>query len=187
MLVLLRDCFLFLSCIRQRAVAEQLSHNRWTAAFFPSLSLSCTQLTAVSRPGGEGQEVSAPPRTSRKIHARAIPPSTAAVPPHEGVTSDRVDHFHEGQGSHGDLAGAQSLEARLLVEGNQEVLAHEHGAPHVGEAAQVLQVAPHQDGAFALLAESSVHGQHVDVDGVAVRLVEGQRVLVGKQEVTEQK
>lgn len=112
------------------------------------------------------------------------PPSTAAVPPHEGVTSDRVDHFHEGQGSHCDLAGAQCLEARLLVEGNQEVLAHEHGAAHVGEAAQVLQVAPHQDGAFALLAERPMHGQHVDVDGVAVRLVEGQRILVGKQKRT---
>lgn len=99
------------------------------------------------------------------------PPSTAAIPPHEGVASDRVDHFHEGQGSHCDLAGTQCLEARLLVEGNQEVLAHEHGAADVGEAAQVLQVAPHQDGAFALLPESSVHSQHVDVDCVAVRLV----------------
>lgn len=95
------------------------------------------------------------------------------------MTSDRVDHFHEGQGSHLDLAGAQSLEARLVVEGNQEVLAHEHGAAHVGEAAQVLQVAPHQDGAFALLAECSVHGQHVDVHGVTLGLVKGQRILVG--------
>lgn len=97
--------------------------------------------------------------------------STAAVPAHEGVAPDRVQHLDEGEGPHSDLAGALHLEARLLVEGHQEVLAHEHGAADVGQAAEVLQVAPHQDGAFALLAEGPVDGQGVDVDGGPVGLV----------------
>lgn len=98
------------------------------------------------------------------------------------MTSDRVEHFDEGEGPHCDLAGAQCLEARLLVEGNQEVFTHEHSAADVGQAAQVLQVAPHQDGPFALLAESPVDGQDVDVDGGAVRLMESQGILENRGE-----
>lgn len=97
------------------------------------------------------------------------------------MAPDWVEHLREGEGPHRDLAGALHLEARLLVEGNQEVLAHEHGAADVGQAAEVLQVAPHQDGAFALLAEGPVHSQDVDVDGGPVRLMESQGILENRE------
>lgn len=100
-----------------------------------------------------------------------------AVAPHVRVAADRVPHLREGQVGHGDGAAAQHLEARLVVEGNEEVLAHEHCAAHVGQTAQVLQVAPHENGPFALLPEGAVHREDVDVDGGAARLVENQRVL----------
>lgn len=99
------------------------------------------------------------------------PASTATVPTHEGVAPDWVEHLGEGQGPHRNLTGTLHLEARLLVEGNQEVFAHEHSTADVGQAAEVLQVAPHQNGAFALLAEGPVHGQDVDVHCGPVRLV----------------
>lgn len=99
------------------------------------------------------------------------------------MSADRALHLDEGQGPHGDLAGALHLEAGLLVEGHQEVLAHQDGAPHAGQAAQVLQVSPHQDGALALLPEGAVDRQDVDVDGGAVGLVEGQSVLQEETEV----
>ena len=84
--------------------------------------------------------------------------STAAVPTHEGVAPDRVEHLDEGEGPHRDVTGALHLEARFLVEGDQEVFTHEHSAADVGQAAEVLQIAPHQDGAFALLAKGPVDG-----------------------------
>lgn len=93
------------------------------------------------------------------------------------MAPDWVSHLDEGEGPHCDLAGALHLETRLPVEGNQEVFAHEHGAADVGQAAEVLQVAPHQDGAFALLAEGPVDSQHVDVDGGPVRLMESEGIL----------
>lgn len=93
------------------------------------------------------------------------------------MAPDRELHLDEGQRSHGDLAWALRLEAALLIERHQEVLAHQHGAAHERQTAQVLQVAPHQDGAFALLPEGSVHRQHVDVDGRAAGLVKGQCIL----------
>lgn len=82
--------------------------------------------------------------------------STAAVPTHEGVAPDRVEHLDEGEGPHCDVTGALHLEARFLVEGDQEIFTHEHSATDVGQAAEVLQIAPHQDGAFALLAKGPV-------------------------------
>lgn len=88
------------------------------------------------------------------------------------MAPDGVEHFDEGEGPHRYFAGAVHLEPRLLVKGNQEVLTHEHSAADVRQAAEVLQVAPHQDGAFSLLAEGSVDCQDVDVDGGAVRLME---------------
>lgn len=97
------------------------------------------------------------------------------------MAPDWVEHLNEGEGPHRDLTGALHLEARLLVEGNQEVLAHEHGAPDVGQAAEVLQVAPHQDGAFALLAEGPVDSQDVDVDGGPMRLMESQGILENRE------
>lgn len=60
------------------------------------------------------------------------------VASHVGVATNRVPHLGEGQAAHGDGAAAQHLEARLAVEGHQEVLAHEHGPAHIGEATQVL-------------------------------------------------
>ena len=102
---------------------------------------------------------------------------TTAVASHEGVAPDVVVHLRECQGTHGYLAGAVNFEPRLSVEGDQEVLTHEDGAAHAGLAAQVLQVAPQQDGALALLAEGAVDGQDVDVNCGAVRLVQDQGIL----------
>ena len=99
------------------------------------------------------------------------------VAAHVRVAADRVQHLREGEVGHGDGAAAQHLEAGLPVEGNQEVLAHQHRPAHAGQAAQVLQVAPQQDGTFALLPEGAVHGEDVDVDRGAAGLVQGQRVL----------
>lgn len=93
------------------------------------------------------------------------------------MAPDWVEHLNEGERPHCDLTGALHLEARLLVEGNEEVFTHEHSAPDVGQAAEVLQVAPHQDGAFALLAEGPVDSQDVDVDSGSMRLMESQGVL----------
>jgi len=103
--------------------------------------------------------------------------SAAAVPAHEGMTPHGVLHLDEGQLPHRHLAGPQRLEAALLVEGHEEVFAHEQGAAGEGQAAQVLQVPPHEDGALALLPGRAVHGQHVDVHRRAPRLVQGQRRL----------
>lgn len=97
------------------------------------------------------------------------------------MAPDWVEHLGEGEGPHRDLTGALHLEARLPVEGDQEVFTHEHGAADVGQAAEVLQVAPHQDGAFALLAEGPVDGQDVDVDGGPVGLMESQGVLENRE------
>lgn len=103
--------------------------------------------------------------------------STATVATHESVAPDWVQHLYEGEGPHSDVSGAQHLEIHLLVEGNQEILAHEDGTAHIGQAAEVLQVAPHEDGAFSLLPERPVDSQDVDVDRGSMRLVEGHRVL----------
>lgn len=103
--------------------------------------------------------------------------STATVTAHEGMAPDWVEHLDEGEGPHCDLTGALHLEARLLVKGNQEIFTHEHSTANIGQAAEVLQVAPHQDGAFALLAEGPVDSQDMDVDSGAMRLMEGQGIL----------
>lgn len=97
------------------------------------------------------------------------------------MASDVVEHLGEGEGSHCDLTGALHLEARLLVEGHQEVFAHEHCTAYVGQAAEVLEVAPHQDGAFPLVAEGAMDCQDVDVDCVAMRFMESQGILVTKR------
>ena len=57
------------------------------------------------------------------------------------------------------------------------MLAHEHGPAHGRLAAHVVQVAPQQDGALALLPEGAVHGQHVQVGGAAPGPVQRQRLL----------
>lgn len=105
------------------------------------------------------------------------------VAAHVGVAADGVPHFGKGQVGHGDGAAAQHLEAWLAVEGDEKILTHQYGAAHVGKAAEVLQVAPHQDGAFALLSEGAVHGEDVDVDGGAAGLMKGQRFLVSENTV----
>lgn len=97
------------------------------------------------------------------------------------MASDRVEHLDEGQGPNCDLAGALHLEARLLVKGNQEFLTHEDSSADAGQTAEVLQIAPHQDGAFALLAEGPVDGQDVDVNRRTARFMEGEGVLEDKQ------
>lgn len=100
-----------------------------------------------------------------------------AVAPHVRVAADGVPHLCEGQVGHGDGTAPQHLEARLAVEGNEEVFAHQHRSAHVGQAAEILQVTPHQNGPFALLPEGAVDSEDVDVDGGAAGLVEGQCVL----------
>lgn len=103
--------------------------------------------------------------------------STATVSAHEGMAPDWVEHLDESEGAHCDLTGALHLEARLLVKGNQEIFTHKHSTANIGQAAEVLQVTPHQDGAFALLAEGPVDSQDMDVDSGAMRLMEGQGIL----------
>lgn len=102
-----------------------------------------------------------------------------AVAAHVRVAADWVPHLGEGQVGHGDGASPQHLEARLAVEGDEEVFAHQHRSAHVGQAAEILQVAPHEDGTFALLPESAMDSQDVDVHGGAAGLVERQRFLEG--------
>lgn len=97
------------------------------------------------------------------------------------MASDWVEHLNEGEGPYPDLTGALNLEARLLVKGNQEVFTHEHSAADVRQTAEVLKVAPHQDGTFALLAEGPVDSQNVDVDGGPMRLMESQGILEKKK------
>lgn len=46
-----------------------------------------------------------------------------------------VLHLGEGQRPDCDLARALDLEAGLLVEGHEEILAHQHGAAHVRQTA----------------------------------------------------
>lgn len=96
------------------------------------------------------------------------------------MAPDWVEHLDECEGPHCDLAGALHLEARLLVEGNQEVFTHEHSATDIGKAAEVLQVTPHQNGAFTLLAESPVNSQDMDVDSGPMRLMKSQSILENK-------
>lgn len=103
--------------------------------------------------------------------------SAATVAAHEGVAAHSVMHLDEGQRPDCDLTWALNLEARLLVEGYEEILAHEHSTADVRQTAQVLQVAPHQDGTAALLPERTVHRQHVHVDGGAMRFVKRQSFL----------
>lgn len=100
-----------------------------------------------------------------------------AVAAHVCVTADGVPHLRERQVGHSDGAAPQHLEARLAVEGDEEVFAHQHRSAHVGQAAEILQVTPHEDGTFALLSESAMDSQDVDVDGGAAGLVERQRLL----------
>lgn len=103
------------------------------------------------------------------------------VAAHVGVAADRVPHLGEGQAAHCDGAASQHLEAGFAVKGDEEVLAHQHRSAHVGQTAEVLQVAPHDDGAFALLPEGAVDGQDVDVDSCSVGLVKGKCFLEGKK------
>lgn len=99
------------------------------------------------------------------------------VAPHVGVATDGVPHLCERQVGHGDGAAAQHLEARLAVERNEEVFTHQHSSANVGQAAEILQVTPHQNGSFTLLPEGAMNSEDVDVDSGAARLVQGQGIL----------
>lgn len=103
--------------------------------------------------------------------------SATAVAAHEGVSADGILHLHEGQWPHCDLTRALNFESRLLVKGYEEILTHEDCTSYVRQAAQVLQVAPHQDGATALLSEGTVHGKDMDVDCSPLWLVQSQGFL----------
>lgn len=104
-------------------------------------------------------------------------PDRLAVTAHVRVSADGIRHLRECEVTHGDGAAALNPEAGLAVEWNEGVFAHENSTAHVGQTAQILEVAPHQDGAFTLPPECAVHGEHVDVHGGAAGLVEGQCVL----------
>ena len=108
--------------------------------------------------------------------------STSTVSPHEGMAPDWVKHLNEIKWPHCDLTGTVHLETRLLVEGNQEVLTHENSTTNVGQAAEVLQIAPHQNGAFSLLTECPVDSQHVNVHSRSVRLMEIQGILRNREQ-----
>lgn len=103
--------------------------------------------------------------------------STATIAPHEGMTTHGILHLDEGQWPHRDLTRALNLEAGFLVEGHKKIFTHEHGTANVRQTAQILQVAPHQDGTAALLSECTVNRQHVDVHRGTVRFVKGQSFL----------
>lgn len=99
------------------------------------------------------------------------------VAPHVCVAADGVPHLCERQVGHCDGAAAQHLEARLAVERNEEIFTHQHSSANVGQAAEILQVTPHQNGSFALLPEGAMDSEDVDVDSGATRFVQGQGVL----------
>lgn len=105
----------------------------------------------------------------------------AAVPPCVRLPAEQVLHLLEAHVGHADGRGAPLLEAGLEVEWHQEVLADEQRAAEARHAAQVLQVAPQQDGALALLAAVAVHRQHVDVHGGGVGDVLGHGFLQGEK------
>lgn len=119
-------------------------------------------------------------RTLHDCHVQRSPLLEMAIAPHVRLSPDGKLHLREREVRNGDGARTHHLEAGFLVERNQHVLAHERGASHVGQATEVLQVAPHQDGTFALLTEGPVDRQHVDVDRVAIWLVKSQCVLLSK-------
>lgn len=105
----------------------------------------------------------------------------AAVPPRVRLPAEHVLHLPELHVGDGDGRGALLFEAGLEVEGNQEVLADEQRAAQARHAAQVLQVAPQEDGALALLAAVAVNRQDVDVHGGGVRNVLGHGLLEKKK------
>lgn len=84
------------------------------------------------------------------------------------LSAEQILHFLEAQVGHRDFRRPLLLEAGLEVEGHQEVLADQQRSPETRHAAQVLQVAPQENGALALLSTVAVHGQHVDVHGGGV-------------------
>ncbi|KAG9334805.1 hypothetical protein JZ751_006554 [Albula glossodonta] len=81
------------------------------------------------------------------------------------------------EGAHADGGRALLLESGLEVEGHKELLAEQQGAAQPREAAQVLQIAPQQDGTLTLLPAVPVHRQHVDVHRGRVWHVRGHRLL----------
>lgn len=102
------------------------------------------------------------------------------IAPHEGMSLNTILHLYEGKLRYSDGTGSYHLEAGLLVEWNQEVLAHEHSTSYVWQASQVLLVAPHQNRPFSLLAEGPMNGQHVNMNRVAMWLVKSECILAKK-------
>lgn len=105
------------------------------------------------------------------------PLSASAVPSRVGQASQLVLHLVETEGSHGDGGRALVLEAGLEVEGHQEFLADEQRPTQAWQTAQVLQVAPQEHRALALLSTVPVHRQHMDVDRRGVGDVGGHGFL----------
>ncbi len=87
----------------------------------------------------------------------------AAVPSCVRLPTEHVLHLLEVHVGYGDGWWPFLLEAGLEVERHQEVLANQKSSAEARHTAQVLQVAPQEDGALALLATVTMHWQHVDV------------------------
>lgn len=107
----------------------------------------------------------------------------ATVPPGVRLPPQRVLHLVELHARHRDGRLPFLLEAGLEVERHQEVLADEQSSAQARHAAQVLQVAPQEDGALALLAAVAVHGKHVDVHSRGVGDMLGHGLLEGRGQI----
>lgn len=58
-------------------------------------------------------------------------PLAATVTPHECMSSYRIIHLNEGKWPYSDFRRTLPFEARLLVEGHQEILTHKDGTAHI--------------------------------------------------------
>jgi len=81
----------------------------------------------------------------------------AAVPPCVRLPTHHVLHLLELHVGHRDGRRSFLLEAGLLVEGHQKFLAYQQRSAEARPAAEVLQVAPQEDGALAFLATVTMH------------------------------
>lgn len=87
----------------------------------------------------------------------------ATVPPRICLPTKHVFHLLKLHFGYGDGWWPFLLEASFEVKRHQKVFANQQSSAEAWYTAQVLQVAPQEDGALALLATVSVHWQHMDV------------------------
>lgn len=121
--------------------------------------------------------------TGRNLECKALAINrlATAVPPGVGLPTQRVLHLLEVHVGDGDGRRPFLLEAGLAIERHQEVLADQQSPAQAWHAAQMLQVAPEDNGAFALLTAVAVHRQDVDVHCGGVWDMEGHGLLEKKK------